>query len=207
MVYGSIERYKARLVAKGFHQQLGVDFDETLSLVIKPTTVRTVLYLAISGGWVICQIGVHNAFLPGLLSKDVYMTQPPGFIHPQYPQHLCKLQKALYGLKQAPQYSRLSSQLIDFGFQGSKSDSSLFMYKTVALTMFVLIYVDDIIITCSQPSVVDDLISQLHCDFAIKDLGCLKFFFLGIEILHNSGDTFLSQKRYILDILNRTKMV
>jgi hypothetical protein len=72
--------------------------------------------------------------------------------------------------------------------------------------MYVLIYVDDIIITYSQPSVINDLLSQLQCDFAIKDLGCLHFF-LGIEILHISGGTILSQHRYILDILTRTKMV
>jgi hypothetical protein len=84
-VDGSIERYKARLVVKGFHQQLGVDFGETFSPVIKPTTVCTVLFLAISGGWIIRQIDVNNAFLRGLLSEEVYMTQTSGFIHPQYP--------------------------------------------------------------------------------------------------------------------------
>jgi len=84
-VDGSIERYKARLVVKGFHQQLGVDFGETFSPVIKPTTVCTVLSLAISGDWIICQIDIYNAFLRGLLSEEVYMTQTSGFIHPQYP--------------------------------------------------------------------------------------------------------------------------
>jgi hypothetical protein len=86
---GSIERYKARLVAKGFHQQPGIDYGETYSSVIKPTTVRTVLSLAISASWSIQQIDIQNAFLHGTLSEDVFMTQPPGFQHPQFLNHVC----------------------------------------------------------------------------------------------------------------------
>ena len=79
---GSIEHYKAQLVAKGFHQQPGIDYDETYNPVIKPTMVHTVLSIAISTGWSVQQIGIQNAFLHGTLSEDVYMMQPPGFQHP-----------------------------------------------------------------------------------------------------------------------------
>jgi len=65
---GTVDRYKARLVAKGFHHQPGVDYGETYSPIIKPTTVHTVLSLTISAGWVIRQIDVNNAFLHGNLS-------------------------------------------------------------------------------------------------------------------------------------------
>ena len=88
---GSIDRYKAHLAAKGFHQQPGVDFGETYSPMVKPTTIRTVLSIVISFGWTICQLDIQNAFLHDFLSEDVYMAQPPSFIHPSYPHHVCKL--------------------------------------------------------------------------------------------------------------------
>lgn len=98
----SIERYKACLIAKGFHQQPGIDFDETFSPVVKPTTVRIVLALAISFGWPLHQLDVNNAFLHGYLDTTVFMSQPSRFVDPTHPTHVYRLHKAFYGLKQAP---------------------------------------------------------------------------------------------------------
>jgi hypothetical protein len=204
---GSIEHYKARLVAKGFHQQPEIDFLETYNPVIKPITIRTMLSLAVSASWLVHQVDVSNAFLHGNLQESVYMEQPPGFQHPSHPTAVCKLHKALYGLKQAPRawFSRLSTQLTELNFKGSKADSSLFIYKANGIQIFVLIYVDDIIIISSHRGAISKLIQDLHSSFALKDLGPLNFY-LGVEASWKSDGLHLSQQRYILDILKKTNM-
>lgn len=203
-----MDRFKARLVAKGFHQQAGIDFSETFSLVVKPVTVRLLLSLAVTRGWTMRQLDVQNAFLHGLLSEDVFMNQPPGFVHPDFPHFVCKLNRSLYGLKQAPRawFSRLSECLLQLGFLASRSDPSLFICHSSHCHLYVLIYVDDIIVTGSSDLAITDLIHTLQSYFPIKDLGHLHYF-LGIEICPISTGIILSQKRYIFDLLQRSQML
>ena len=92
------------------------------------------------------------------------------------------------------------------GFRGSLSDSSLFIYHSAAVTIYFLIYVDDLIVTASHPSIIDDLLCHLQLDFAIKDLGNLNLF-LSVEVLPNSTGLLLSHKLYILNLLGKTRML
>jgi hypothetical protein len=127
---------------------------------VKAPTIRVILSLAISKGWMIQQLDVHNAFLHGFLEEDVFMHQPPGYEDKSRPHYVCKLDKVLYGLKQAPRawYARLSTKLLELGFKISKADNSLFYFKNDDVTMFILVYVDDIIITSSKSQVVSSLL-------------------------------------------------
>ncbi|GKC70861.1 ribonuclease H-like domain-containing protein [Tanacetum coccineum] len=139
---GTLSHYKARLVTNGSSQQLGVDFDETFSPVVKLDTIRTVLSLVVSRKWPIHQLDVKNAFLNGDLSETVYMHQPPSFVDARFPNHVCRLQRSLYGLKQAPHawFQRFTGCLF-------------------------LLYVDDIILTASSTALLQQLIDSLHCLF------------------------------------------
>lgn len=151
---------------------------------------------------------MQNASLHGVLEEEVYMKQPPGFEDENQPSHVCRLDKSLYGLKQAPRawYSRLSTKLQQLGFVPSRSDTSLFIYNKSNTSIFVLIYVDDIIVTSSSNEAVRALLSDLNSEFALKDLGDLHFF-LGIEVKQNNeGGLYLSQEKYATDLLRRARL-
>ncbi len=180
---GSISRYKAKLVAKGFHQQYGVDYAKTFSPVVKPPTVRLVISLVVSLNWPLRQLDVRNAFLHGTLQEEVYMQQPSGYVHPDHPNLVCKLHKSLYGLKQAPRawFESFTSQLLHLGFTASSVDNSLFIFHDKHIIAYLLLYVDDIVITSNTPSYLDHLIQSLSSVFELKDLGPLSYF-LGLQI-------------------------
>uniref|UniRef100_A0A2N9F271 Reverse transcriptase Ty1/copia-type domain-containing protein n=1 Tax=Fagus sylvatica TaxID=28930 RepID=A0A2N9F271_FAGSY len=169
---GSISCYKAHLVAKGFHQQAGLDFDETFNPV-----------------------------------EDVYMIQPHGFVDPTHPDHVCKLQKSLYGLKQAPRawFERFTSHLLTIGFVASTADPSLFVLRTGSTVFYLLLYVDDIILTGNSSLAVTSLITQLAHTFELKDLGPLRFF-LGLQIDYTCAGLFVHQKKYVSNLLLKFNM-
>jgi hypothetical protein len=204
---GTLDRYKARLVVKGFKQRYEIDYEDTFSHVVKVVAIRIVLSLAMSRGWTMRKLDVKNAFLHGLLEEEVYMRQLPGYQDKSHPNYVCKLDKVLYGLKQAPRswYSRLSKKLIELSFNSSKEDTSLFFYSHNGITMFMLIYVDDIIVVSSSDHAVTTLLQDLQKEFALKDLGSLHYF-LGIEINSVPGGILLSQEKYVNDLLKKVGM-
>ncbi|KAL4587787.1 hypothetical protein LXL04_000661 [Taraxacum kok-saghyz] len=177
---GSIDRYKARLVAQGFSQE---------------------------AGWRIRQLDINNAFLNGDLTEVVYMKQPKGFEDPTKPHHVCRLHKALYRLKQAPRawFTKLKQYLVTNGFRACQSDTSLFVRSSPSSTIYVLVYVDDVIVTGTNDVHLQRFITNLNQVFSLKDLGDLHFF-LGLQIHRNATGLTLSQQAYIQDILARRNM-
>ncbi|GKA94770.1 ribonuclease H-like domain-containing protein [Tanacetum coccineum] len=205
---GTLSRYKARLVSNSSSQQLGVDFDETFSPVVKLATIRTVISLDVSRQWPIHQLDVKNAFLNGDLSETVYMHQPPGLVDSRYPHHVCLLQRSLYGLKQAPRarFQQFTGYATRAGFYHNRCDSSLFICRQGSQVAYLLIYVDDIIITASSPALLQQIIASLHKEFDMIDLGALNYF-LGISVDRSFTGLLLSQRKYALQLLERAHMV
>jgi Reverse transcriptase (RNA-dependent DNA polymerase) len=149
---------------------------------------------------------VKNVFLQGTLEEEVYMALPPGYqTHIKDNNIVCKLNKSIYGLKQSPRawYAKLSNSLLSHNFIKSSVDSSLFIKHSHNTTTLVLVYVDDIIITGNNEIEIDNVKSYLKNKFDIKDLGYLKYF-LGIEFAHSRKGLYLSQRKYVLDLLEET---
>jgi hypothetical protein len=169
--------------------------------------VRTVLATVVFHNWSIQQLDVKNAFLHGTLTETVYCCQPTGFVHPAHPDLVCHLRKSLYGLKQAPRawYNRFASYLTTLGFIEAKSDTSLFIFRRGSDTVYLLSYVDDIILIASSTELLRRTISALQWEFAMKDLGPLHHF-LDITVERRSDELFLHQRTYTLDILKRAVM-
>nr|GEU46551.1 ribonuclease H-like domain-containing protein [Tanacetum cinerariifolium] len=157
--------------------------------------------------WPIYQLDVKIAFLNGDLSETVYMHQPPGFVDPRYPHHVCLLQKSLYGLKQAPRawFQRSAGYATRVGFYHSRCDSSLFILRRGSQVAYLLIYVDDIILIASSTYLLQQVITSLHNEFDMTDLKALNYF-LGISATRHSTGLFLSQKQYAIELLVRAHM-
>ncbi|XP_019080347.1 uncharacterized mitochondrial protein AtMg00810-like [Vitis vinifera] len=136
------------------------------------------------------------------------MEQPPGYTDPQFPQHVCRLKRALYGLKQAPRawFHHFSSFLLKLGFLSNHVDSSLFVYHFSVGTVYLLLYVDDMVITGSNSSMVQTLITRLSKEFSMKNLGELHYF-LSVEVQVNEKGLFFSQTKDALDLLQYASMI
>jgi hypothetical protein len=184
-----------------------LDFDETYATVARLESIHILLAYATYHGFKLYQMDVKSAFLNDPIKEEVYAEQPPGFEDSEYPNYVYKLSKALYGLKQAPRawYECLRDFLITNGFKVGKTDPTLFA-KTIAEALFICqIYVDDIIFGSTNKSSCEEFSRIMIQKFEMSMMGELKYF-LEFQIKQLQEDTFISQTKYIQDILKKFGM-
>ncbi|KAI5312501.1 hypothetical protein L3X38_041674 [Prunus dulcis] len=206
---GQIDRYKARLVAKGFTQQEGVDYNETFSPVSTKDSLRVIMALVARFDLHLHQMDVQTAFLNGNLIEKIYMKQPDGFIQKGEEDLVCRLQKSIYGLKQASRqwYLKFDEVVKCQGFIENPLDECIYQKFQGRHYIFMLLYVDDILLASSNLSLLHDTKRMLSNRFQMTDLGEANYV-LGIEISRDRerGLLSLSQKGYIERILTRFNM-
>ncbi|GJX09406.1 putative ribonuclease H-like domain-containing protein [Tanacetum coccineum] len=201
---GTVIKNKARLVAQGYTQEEGIDYDEVFSLVARIEAIRLFLAYASFKDFVVYQMDVKSAFLYGKIKEEVYVCQPPGFEDPDFPDRVYKVEKALYGLHQAPRawYETLSTYLLDNGFQRGKIDKTLFIKRDKSDILLVQVYVDDIIFGSTKKKMCTEFEKMMHKKFKMSCMGELTFF-LGLQVKHKEDGIFISQDKYVTEMLNK----
>ena len=175
----------------------------------KITFVRAILLMAAMRSWTLFQLDIKNVFLHGDLADEVYMEQPPGFVAHGESSLVCRLRRFLYGLKQSSRawFSRFSSMVQEFCMIRSTADHSIFYHHTsTGQCIYLIVYVDDIVITSSDQDGIQKLKQYLFSHFQTKVLEKLKYF-LGIEVAQSNSGVVISQRKYTLDILANTGML
>lgn len=187
-------RYKARLVAKGYAQKEGIDYNEVFSPVVKHSSIRILLALVAQYDLELAQMDVKTAFLHGTLNEEIYMTQPDGSNVPGCEKWACKLSKSLYGLKQSPRqwYKRFDSFIREHKYTRSQFDHCVYFRKLQDGTfIYLLLYVDDMLIAFKSKVEVAKLKTLLNSEFEMKDLGEAKKI-LGMEITRDRAASTVS---------------
>ena len=208
---GSPLKFKARYCVRGDKQIAGVDYFETYAPVVQWSTIRLVLTMVLSHGWVTRQVDYTNAFTQADLQEEVYIESPKGFERKDKKDMVLKLLKSLYGLRQAPKsfFDKLSSGLCERGFVQSELDKCLFMKKD----MICVVYVDDTILAGPSSDALEELISSLGIaddeqrhKFELRDEGEVGDF-LGIRIEKVGPTKFLlTQTGLIAKVLKEAAM-
>ncbi|GJW26796.1 retrotransposon protein, putative, ty1-copia subclass [Tanacetum coccineum] len=206
---GKVYIYKARLVAKGFTQTYGVDYEETFSPVADIRAIRILIAIAAYYDYEIWQMDVKTAFLNGFLEEEIYMEQPEGFIDPNHPSKVCKLQRSIYGLKQASRSwnKRFDEEIKKFGFHQNLDEPCVYQKASGSNVIFLILYVDDIILMGNHIPSLQEVKDYLGKCFSMKDLGEAAFI-LGIKIYRDRSRRLigLSQNAYLDKILKRYRM-
>lgn len=201
---GIVIRNKARLVAQGYTQEEGIDYEEVFAPVARIEAIRLFLAYASFMKFKVYQMDVKSAFLYGSIDEEVYVCQPPGFENPLHPDKVYKLKKALYGLHQAPRawYDTLSTYLLANDFERGVIDKTLFIKKKKKDTLLVQIYVDDIIFGSTNDLMCKEFEDLMHKSFKMSSMGELTFF-LGLQVKQKKEGIFISQSKYVKDILEK----
>eukprot|EP00253_Pinus_taeda_P030846 PITA_30846 len=204
---GEVVRNKARLVCKGYAQQEGIDFELNFAPVARLEAIRMFLALSSFQKFKVFQMYVKSAFLNGDLEEEVYIEQPDGFILGNDPKLVCKVKKALYGLKQAPRgwYYRLEKYFHQQGFSKGSADSNLYIKIENDKFLILVVYVDDIIFGSNEEAMSQKVSLVMQKEFEMSLIGELTYF-LGLQIEQNEGGIFLSQTKYLKQILKKYGM-
>ena len=206
---GKVEKFKARLVAKGFTQREGVDYEATFSPVSSKDSFRVIMALVAHFDMELHQMDVKTAFLNGDLNEEVYMLQPEGFVANDSGKLVCRLKKSIYGLKQASRqwYLKFHSVVTSYGFVENKVDQCIYCKVSGRKFIFLILYVDDILLASSDLGLLHETKRMLSNNFDMKDLGEASFV-LGIEIHRNRScrSLGLSQRAYVDRVLERFSM-
>ncbi|GJW99347.1 putative ribonuclease H-like domain-containing protein [Tanacetum coccineum] len=204
---GIVVRNKSRLVAQGHRQEEGIDYDEVFAPVARIEAIRLFLAFASYMGFMVYQMDVKSAFLYGEIDEEVYVTQPKGFEDPHFPKHVYKVVKALYGLHQAPRawYARLSTFLLKHNYRRGTIDKTLFIKKNSRDIILVQVYVDDIIFGSTKKAWCDEFEVLMKGEFEMSAMGELTFF-LGLQVKQKPDGIFISQDKYVQDMLKKFDM-
>lgn len=142
-----------------------------------------VIVVACARQWSLFQLEVKFAFLHGPLEEEVYIQQPPGFICKGKEHYVYRLRKALYGLRQAPKAwnKRIDAFLLKLGFTRCVVEHGVYVRRGEEDALLIIcLYVDNLLITGSNPVHINGLKKLMQSEFEMTDLGKLSYF-LGME--------------------------
>ncbi|GJR75104.1 retrovirus-related pol polyprotein from transposon TNT 1-94 [Tanacetum coccineum] len=201
---GIMIRNKARLVPQGYTQEEGSDYDEVSSPIARIEAIRLFLAYASFKDFVVYQMDVKTNFLYGKIEEEVYVCQPPRFEDPDFPNRVYKVEKALSRLHQSPRawYETLSTYLLDNEFQRRKIDKTLFIKRYKGDILLVQVYVDDIIFGSTKKKLWNAFKKLMHEKFQMRSMGEL-IFFLGFQVQQNKDGIYISQDKYVGEILKK----
>ncbi|GKB85702.1 retrovirus-related pol polyprotein from transposon TNT 1-94 [Tanacetum coccineum] len=196
---------KARLVAKGYHQEEGIDFEESFAPVARIEAIF--IANAATKNMIIYQMDVKTAFLNSDLQEEVFVSQPEGFEDQDNPTHVYRLKNALYGLKQATKvwYDTLSKLLLANNFFKGAVDPTLFTRKSGKHILLVQIYIDDIIFASTAHNACHIFSKEMSSKFQMSMMGQMSFF-LGLQVSQSPRGIFINQAKYALETLKKYGM-